>query len=448
MSPARQITTTSAAGLRALGTSGQRSYELISQTMAQRFGPAHAALFAEPVVPDQGAQTDWYTSVTGPLRPLAALPPEQKAMAQDRLTALFDDIRTLAQILSGSVEPDVQRLAEALQNAITIPGEASVWVAETGDATAPFQPILVDWATLPDTRGAVTDRALTGWAPPRPPSPPRPMQSGVPLDTGAGMAGSGGHVPATPTAELAPRASGDGWQAWLLGLSWLFVGLLTVAVLYLLLPACGLNGFGRLNYCPVETTTAELVLDDSARQRDVLENRIAYLERRIAQTDDACTAPPPVIEPIQEALPAPDPEPVPEPPADEIDQRLDREDATGGNATIALIWDSRADIDLHVTCPAGDTIGYNNTNSAICSGRLDIDMNAGNQLSNAPVEHVYFTQMQPGTYRIEVNVFNANAFPQPHPFRLRVTFGTDVQEFTGTVSAASPRWTTNYVYAP
>ncbi|CAM5524769.1 hypothetical protein FALB51S_04111 [Frigidibacter albus] len=443
MSPTRQITSTSVAGLRALGTSGQRSYELISRTMRQRFSAAHAALFAEPVIPDDGNQTDWYTDIAGPIKQLKDLPEADKRRAEERLVGLMDDIRVLATMLRSSDAPDEQRLGEAVGNALSIPGEDSVWIVRTGNADQPFQPILTDWATQPDTRGGVTDRPLIGWAPRRPPLTPGNADEGG----SAEQAGTTAETDLMYPPPALQEGSRRGTALWHFIPLWLLLALLTGVVLYLLLPACGLTGLTYFNTCPSGSAPDDSLTDEN-RRRAVLENRIELLERRIAGANRACvpTSPTPELgllpEREQDAA-IPDPEP------DEIDERLEREAANDGEATIALIWDSRADVDLHVTCPAGDTIYFGNKNSARCSGRLDIDMNVtSSRMSNEPIEHAYFTQLQPGQYRIKVVLYNPAVYPQPHNFRVRVTFGEDVREFTGTVSAPAPHWETTYAYAP
>lgn len=439
MSQAQHITTTSVTGLRALGTPGQRSYELIVHTLTQRFGPAHAALFAEPVVPDVGDQVNWYTPVAGPLLALKNLRAAEKQTAEERLAVLMDDISGFAGSLRETRAADEQRLGEAVENALRFPGEDSVFVVRTSDPNQPFQPVLVDWATQADTRGVVTDRPLIGWA------PRRPMPATPPV---ADMPAQVSRLSGTITAVAVPTHTGkpDRW-VWLVSLLWLILALLTAAVLYLVLPACGLSGFARLNSCPVNVTQSALVQDHD-RERAMLENRIALAERRLAEADSACTPLPPV-----NAQPAPVPaeDPVEPAPAqvDEIDERLEREAATAGDADVALIWNSQADLDLHVTCPAGDTIYYGNPQSARCRGRIDVDMNSrSNSLSITPIEHIYFTEPQAGEYLIKVVIFNPSSFTQPQNFRIRLTFGDNTQEFTGSVHSGSREWSTTYVYAP
>eukprot|EP00966_Prymnesium_polylepis_P317331 7331482-Prymnesium_polylepis.1 len=67
---------------------------------------------------------------------------------------------------------------------------------------------------------------------------------------------------------------------------------------------------------------------------------------------------------------------------------------------ITLMWNSSADLDLRCTPPSGKQIYYGAKEHS--GGKLDIDMNAGGNHSDTPVENIVFTAPAPGTYRVEV----------------------------------------------
>lgn len=423
MSQPRRIAVTSTENLRVLGTIGQRSVELITGTLKRRLTSEHAFLFAEPVLSDAGDQSDWYSACPGTVMRLSDLSEADALAVENRLAILLDDIRTLSLEFSATKDPEVQRLGEALENATIFPGSQSVYVLEkTGpaDDDAPaFQPVLVDWASEKDVRSAAGAAGLIAWT-------PRRQQ----MTVAAAAALAPVAVQASTHSDREPRS-----RNWLVGLLALLIGGLTVAILLLLLPSCGLRSVFGANFCPSVQTVAAVQqaddLDRITREREVLENRIAFLERDLNASETACAnlVPPPPEEP------------------DAIDERLDREGATSGELNFALVWDGQADLDLHITCPGGETIFFRNQSSAACGGVLDIDMNAGGVRSNDPVEHIYFENPRSGNYAIRVNYYDASSRRGTVNFVLRISFGDRQEEFRGSVSAGQPNWTENFVYA-
>ena len=126
---------------------------------------------------------------------------------------------------------------------------------------------------------------------------------------------------------------------------------------------------------------------------------------------------------------------------DEMMLRAAREGAKVGDVTITLMWDDRTDLDLHVFCPSGEEISYNNTHSA-CGGYLDVDMNVqGN--STEPVENVFFgdeergIEAPKGTYRVIVENFAYHGPTQGHavPFKVRVRKNGEAADYTGETAA-------------
>lgn len=420
MSELVRITTTTTENLQVLGTMGQRSVELITGTLFQRLSPAHAALFAEPIFSDQGDQADWYTEVPGTAYSLSDLSEDDCLVVEERLGALIDDIRALSKVMAVAKDPETQRLAEALENATRFPGHQSVHAVKSPEGE--FTPILVDWASITDGRSGPSSAALVTWT-------PRREVAAAPL------------APSSPAPivnqQLAPPVRRNwSWLVWLLSL---LVGGLTAAILLLLLPACGLTSILGADQCPRGETLASQILADEVdrlnRDREVLENRITFLERDVNASETACSA----------AVPPPPPEPEAEEP-DEIDERLKREDAQLGDLNFALVWDSPADLDLHVTCPSGGTINYISPRSASCGGVLDVDMNAGGRRSNDPVEHIYFNDPPRGTYRIMVHFYDARSRGGNHNFVLRVSYAGETKEFSGVVSRQNPRWNESFNY--
>ena len=103
---------------------------------------------------------------------------------------------------------------------------------------------------------------------------------------------------------------------------------------------------------------------------------------------------------------------------------LKKNDAALGELEMALSWNNFNDLDIHVTCPHGQVIFYNHKVSTCCNGTLDIDMNAGGQKSEQPVEHIYWKKNPPkGKYIVKVHHFAVHTSPPivPTKFNFRMT---------------------------
>ncbi len=131
---------------------------------------------------------------------------------------------------------------------------------------------------------------------------------------------------------------------------------------------------------------------------------------------------------------------------DAILERLDREDAQQGELSFALAWDSRSDLDLHVTCPAGRKINWENrsVNLPGCAGNLDVDANgSGGRLRRDPVENIYFTEADNGEYVILVDLHEARDGASRERFIVLVRDGGETRQLTGSVSESND-WTHVY----
>jgi len=101
--------------------------------------------------------------------------------------------------------------------------------------------------------------------------------------------------------------------------------------------------------------------------------------------------------------------------------RLQREGAMiDASVRVSLIWQCTDDLDLHVICPSGEDIYYSHKRSA-CGGELDVDMNASNPYSRAPVENIVWASDAPvGEYRVIVNNYCHRAHQRTVPFEVEI----------------------------
>jgi hypothetical protein len=86
--------------------------------------------------------------------------------------------------------------------------------------------------------------------------------------------------------------------------------------------------------------------------------------------------------------------------------RLRMAGARSGAVTVSLIWNDINDLDLHVVCPDGARIGFDNKQA--CGGLLDVDRNAhGSALTRQPVENIVWSRKPAlsGTYTVKIHFF-------------------------------------------
>lgn len=385
----RLITTTSAEGLQTLGSAAQRSFELITSTLRARIGEDAALMFAEPVPTAQGASTEWYTARSGvPLR-LADLTEREALALRQEMEAQMARILGLAEELAAQKTEHGFWLAEALRNATVLPDAAALWAMRTADGA--LAPVVVNWGRQIDERGRVRGVLTAVTA-----KPARPVVATTAAGAGTGM------VMAAPV-QAGPEAraeTGSGPPAWLLGLGWLILALMIVAILWLMIAPCGLLPVS-LRHC-ADPQAMALPGDDLRAEIAQLEARLAEEERAcLAARPRAALAPPPTKTPRDAPAQAPvDPQ--------ELDRRLAERGVSDldGELTISLVWGSLDDLDLGVTCPSGEMINLRAkqlTGNGSCEGRLDVDANfPGNTAVNDPVENISFSRAEPGRYVVTV----------------------------------------------
>ena len=121
---------------------------------------------------------------------------------------------------------------------------------------------------------------------------------------------------------------------------------------------------------------------------------------------------------------------------DDMDERLMREGGKSGAVQVTLSWDDYNDLDLHLFCPDGERIYFNNKNSD-CGGVLDVDMNV-KPVSNNPVENIVWENIPtPGKYKVGVHFykhFRKKRSKKTCKFRLRVVVDADSREYQGSIT--------------
>jgi len=124
----------------------------------------------------------------------------------------------------------------------------------------------------------------------------------------------------------------------------------------------------------------------------------------------------------------------------ELMERLAREGGKSGVVQISLAWDDYNDLDMHVFCPSGERIYFNNRKS-VCGGELDVDMNVRPK-SKKPIENVVWTDQAPdGEYKIGVHFYRHHRKRRTKKtcqFRLRVVTYGQAKEYSGELTHGDP----------
>jgi hypothetical protein len=103
-----------------------------------------------------------------------------------------------------------------------------------------------------------------------------------------------------------------------------------------------------------------------------------------------------------------------------------------GSMSISLSWNGDADLDLHVTDPAGETIYYFHPTSASGAG-LNRDRQCGGDLATTEVVSYSSNQAPGGKYLISVHHFRSCGQPADVPWKITVDSDRGSQTFTGVI---------------
>ena len=318
-----RIATTLADGLRPLGTAGQRSHQLVAETLREALGDKHASLFAEPVVSPRGDQVDWYSSASGQIQKLSAMTGPDAEQAQAELSRLVSDIKKHAEKLAQSRDENTRRQAETLTNALEIPDESHVYMVGG-------QPVLTCWSHELDVRAAPTG-VLYGLIP-----------GAAAASHAAAGGGSNGNIDETSRA-----ASGF---PWLRIVAWLLLAGLILCLFYALLAPCGLWGpqWLKLNRCEAPKVAVHNPQEEriAVLRRDIegLKDGLADFERSclVREIDRLNTPPEPKPEPEPEPKPKPEPKKTPPKPKSDLEQGFEKKDVS----KLEGCWNLQADVQV------------------------------------------------------------------------------------------------------
>ncbi|KAA0675697.1 hypothetical protein [Roseomonas genomospecies 6] len=401
----KPIADTTLAGLRPLGVAGRRvldSWEQIDSYLRTAPQPGLADLFAEPVA-QPGGRITWFAPEGKSVKRFQDLSPADQETLRAALEAKVAQVEAMAGPLLGSSNQTARLIGETLQRALSLPGDSEG--IKKFLFSVDGEPVLINWGTEPE--GALPahnplKEFIRRAAPPPPPAAPPPVT--VP--------------PAEPPAAApapVPILVERPFAWW--SLLWLLFALLTAWIFYVLMIGCGIwPGGSLLNHCPVRPMAMAPAPAPESVRTDALRAELASLEQRLEQAP-RCEPPTPAA---------------PRRANSEFDRRMAESGAAEGELTVTLIWNTSADLDLHVGCPDGAEIYFRNTTA--CGGVLDVDANSASPIAR-PVENIHFRQAKPGSYRIEVNNFKDRGAGSSS-FQVRVKKGSEETVYDGQLGTS------------
>lgn len=151
----------------------------------------------------------------------------------------------------------------------------------------------------------------------------------------------------------------------------------------------------------------------------------------IPKREEAATS---VVPPNPVVPAAPKREPPPPLPPD-AQKRLDLAGGKSGQLQITLIWNNRNDLDLHCIDPYAEEIYFQHKQAKKSKGTLDVDRNAGTDLTSTPVENIYFPTGAPlGRYRVYLNHYANRGDPDPTDYSINILIEDRRLSFEGKIT--------------
>jgi len=118
----------------------------------------------------------------------------------------------------------------------------------------------------------------------------------------------------------------------------------------------------------------------------------------------------------------------------EADIILQSAGAKVGKVTVSLLWNSTDDLDLHVISPLGDEISYQNKQSSISGGMLDVDRQVSSFVQN-PIENIYWDNPPRGHYTVKVVAYQKRE-SNTATIKVRVINGDNITHYDATISSS------------
>lgn len=406
------LVTTSVADARPVmfrGASVYSMYPQISSLLARRFGPAHAALLAEPLADPAKNTIDWYASISGQIRPWSELSPSAREDLKSRMATLAADISTHAEELKAARDPHQNNIGNFLALALNFPDERCFYVVDD-------QPVMVCWGFTP-SQGTIEPHMLTRFAAATPAVVAEPESITRPGRQSAAVIALPPAIQPLPIMVSTGPSRSVPWMPILAFLAGLGIASLVAYLILFVLP-------------PLSGSGASAMLAEEHQREVVLRGERARLLTSIAQTCKPNGSSNPVQGNARREI---DPA-VTQATGREMDERLRRAGAAlTGDIVVSLEWKSTNDLDLRIIEPSGEVIYYNHKQSE-SGGTLDADANVSS-LTTEPIENVVWPQGRApaGTYKVLVSTAAIrDQSPDAFRYMIRVQNGRNIDFHSGS----------------
>lgn len=370
--------------------------------------------FANPIETDIDGTITWvieqHTETTFEFKELSSLNDHQRANLESRMEIVFDELQNVLNQLLQASQGD-KKLLETLERIITSRPNTKL--------LAGFEPISKNHFPV-----------VVGWG--------GDKKSNIDFDTTLRAKGKQSLVDHDLEQSSYVNQIDQNSQFlsnlfrlpiliyWLI---WVLLFLLIILISYLVLPACGISGLinacnnSQVSFYDFEIKRDQLIEELKIKDSICRKQSVTKVGKHLSIEDGVN---PPALEKN-----------------DEVERRLEREGVEKSSFMVTLLWDTKEDLDLQVTCPNGKKVSHLARESKINEcGDLEVDTNYVN-ISDDPVENITLIPDH-GRYTLDViSRSNSHSLPNGTEFVVVIDDGGGETTYEGTIK---PTQTKSYYY--
>ena len=388
--------------------------------------------FASPIENSSDGTITWIieqeTDLTFEFKRLEDINPSLQHEIMQRHIAVFSELDEVRQrILSGFEQNFDQnrKLLETLDILVSSREDVYLFAGYSPD-NAMYFPVIVGWGGEKKDK---LDRDTT-------------LRTAKGSELGETTSG-GDAAETSASGVVSERPITDNYQSlnWLWVL-WVLIFLMILMIAYIVLPSCGVRGI--FNTCESPTDPIgimqfekQLLIEEVTLKQNICikkeySEKSNIIEKKALETLPTDQNPPDIDTQLNDK---------------ETERRIGRDEGKKSNLMATLIWNTKEDLDIKITCPNGGYVNHSKrmveTNNC---GTLDIDANvisAKEKIKSDPIENVLLSPMK-GTYKLEVkSVPNENSVKNGTPFNISIVDFGNIKQFRGSIK---PKELKSFIY--